>query len=206
MFATTTLSGLHQPTGRDLDVLGYGWLLAGAVPLLARTRFPLVVFVLNCAAVFSYYGSDYPGRPAIFFPATALFALTRLRGPVLASVAGAGLTRVLYVAFVLAGGPWLPDLRAAGFVVGVAAVIGIATAVRNRVATVRATRERAAEQEHRLAEQERLRIAREVHDVVAHSLAMINVQAGVAAHVADRKPEQAQQALTDIKEASQPIQ
>ncbi|MET1073313.1 MAG: sensor histidine kinase [Umezawaea sp.] len=52
------------------------------------------------------------------------------------------------------------------------------------------------------AEQERLRIAREVHDVVAHSLAMINVQAGVAAHVADRKPEEAVKALLAIKEAS----
>jgi signal transduction histidine kinase len=41
-----------------------------------------------------------------------------------------------------------------------------------------------------------------VHDVVAHSLAMINVQAGVAAHVADRRPEQAKAALLAIKEAS----
>jgi signal transduction histidine kinase len=49
---------------------------------------------------------------------------------------------------------------------------------------------------------ERQRIAREVHDVVAHSLAMINVQAGVGAHVADRRPEEAKQALLAIKEAS----
>lgn len=60
----------------------------------------------------------------------------------------------------------------------------------------------AVERRRRQAEQERLRIAREVHDVVAHSLAMINVQAGVAAHVADRKPEEAVKALLAIKEAS----
>jgi signal transduction histidine kinase len=63
-------------------------------------------------------------------------------------------------------------------------------------------RRRALERRRFQSEQERLRIAREVHDVVAHSLAMINVQAGVAAHVADRKPEEAVKALLAIKEAS----
>jgi signal transduction histidine kinase len=63
-------------------------------------------------------------------------------------------------------------------------------------------RRRAVERRRYHSEQERLRIAREVHDVVAHSLAMINVQAGVGAHVADRKPEEAVKALLAIKEAS----
>ncbi len=63
-------------------------------------------------------------------------------------------------------------------------------------------RRMAVERRRYHSEQERLRIAREVHDVVAHSLAMINVQAGVAAHVADRKPEEAVKALLAIKEAS----
>ncbi|MEV0677045.1 sensor histidine kinase [Actinosynnema sp. NPDC050436] len=63
-------------------------------------------------------------------------------------------------------------------------------------------RVRVAERRDRQVEEERLRIAREVHDVVAHSLAMINVQAGVAAHVADRRPDEAVKALRAIKEAS----
>jgi signal transduction histidine kinase len=50
--------------------------------------------------------------------------------------------------------------------------------------------------------EERLRIAREVHDVVAHAMVAINVQAGVAAHVIDRDPEQARSALREIKAAS----
>jgi signal transduction histidine kinase len=49
---------------------------------------------------------------------------------------------------------------------------------------------------------ERLRIARELHDVVAHSMSMINVQAGVAAHVLEDRPEQAAEALQAIKVAS----
>jgi signal transduction histidine kinase len=55
--------------------------------------------------------------------------------------------------------------------------------------------------DHRI-EQERLRIAREVHDVVAHSMVAINVQAGVAAHLMDRRPEAARDALHDIKRVS----
>jgi signal transduction histidine kinase len=49
---------------------------------------------------------------------------------------------------------------------------------------------------------ERLRIAREVHDVVGHSLAVINLQAGVALHVVGRRPEQAEVALAAIKRSS----
>ena len=58
-----------------------------------------------------------------------------------------------------------------------------------------------AEAEQRLNE-ERLRIAREVHDVVAHAMVAINVQAGVAAHLLDQDTEQAREALLHIKRTS----
>jgi len=60
---------------------------------------------------------------------------------------------------------------------------------------------RAEEARHR-ASQERLRIARELHDVLAHNISLINVQAGVALHLMDEQPEQARTALTAIKQAS----
>jgi hypothetical protein len=47
-----------------------------------------------------------------------------------------------------------------------------------------------------------MRIARELHDVVAHHIALVNVQAGVAAHVMDNRPDQAKQALAHVREAS----
>jgi signal transduction histidine kinase len=58
------------------------------------------------------------------------------------------------------------------------------------------------EEAKRRASEERLRIARELHDVLAHNISMINVQAGVALHLMDEQPEQARTALTAIRDAS----
>ncbi len=61
---------------------------------------------------------------------------------------------------------------------------------------VRAERARASqEQERRQASEERLRMARELHDVLGHHLSLINVQAGVGLHLMDNRPEQAREAL-----------
>jgi signal transduction histidine kinase len=66
----------------------------------------------------------------------------------------------------------------------------------------RSRRAAIAEEARRRLGEERLQIAREVHDVVAHAMVAINVQAGVAAHLVDRDPEQARSALRAIKAAS----
>ena len=63
--------------------------------------------------------------------------------------------------------------------------------------------ERTREEEARSrVDAERLRIAREVHDTVAHAIAIINVQAGVTAHVLDKRPERAREALVAIEQTS----
>jgi signal transduction histidine kinase len=74
---------------------------------------------------------------------------------------------------------------------------------------VRGRQERAAEARHarqeearRKADEERLRIARELHDVLAHNISLINVQSGVALHLMDERPEQARIALEAINQAS----
>ncbi|GAB3504759.1 sensor histidine kinase [Amycolatopsis cihanbeyliensis] len=202
VLGATTMAARQQPEARALDPVGYGWLVAAALPLLACRRYPMLAFAVSSVLALTYYWSGYPGGPVIVLPGAALFVLTRVRGPATASVAGGALLAALYLVHGTSDGDWLPPLPAAGLVAGVAAVIGIGTALRHRKAAQRATREQQAEHAQRLAEQDRLRVAREVHDVVAHSLAMINVQAGVAAHVADRRPEEARKALQHIKEAS----
>lgn len=72
-------------------------------------------------------------------------------------------------------------------------------ALRERVERAEATREQEAQ---RRADEERLRIARDVHDVVAHAMTSISVQAGVGARLIDRDVAQARTALTDIREIS----
>ncbi|RPF23292.1 sensor histidine kinase [Myceligenerans xiligouense] len=109
------------------------------------------------------------------------------------------------------GGGWEPTvgLSPAGFVAGAAwTVVPLlaAGAVRDRAtrrtAARAAARETAAERERTAVTAERLRIARELHDVLAHSLSGINVQAGVGLHLLDRDPGQARTALTAIRDTS----
>jgi len=110
----------------------------------------------------------------------------------------------------LVNGQPLPSAWIAG---GIAAwlllLVAVSELVRNRRAFARASRQRAIEEQRsqreaarRQATEERLGIARELHDVVAHSLSLINVQAGVALELMDHKPEQTRTALTAIKQTS----
>jgi signal transduction histidine kinase len=91
----------------------------------------------------------------------------------------------------------------------VAAPLLLGAAVRNRRDYLEALVDRAEtaertrdEEARRRVGEERLRIARDVHDVVAHAMVAINVQAGVGAHLLDRDPERARRTLEDIKKVS----
>ncbi|MEV6603415.1 sensor histidine kinase [Kutzneria sp. NPDC051319] len=187
----------HEQTVH-FTVLGVAWMLSGAVPLFWRDRWPYTVYALSTVLAFSYLYSDNQGAPTPIFPALALYALAKRVGPVRSSIAGLVLLAGFAAAQLATGGD-ATDVRYVGFV---PVAISIGTAARNVRASRRSQHEVFEERARRIAEEERLRIAREVHDVVAHSLAMINVQAGVGAHVADRRPEEAKQALLAIKEAS----
>lgn len=138
----------------------------------------------------------------------ALFALGRTAPRRVAAISAAGALGVLVVVAEIAGTS--PGLLVHALLVGwvaVAALLG--DVVRSHREHVAALEERARhleatrEQEtlRRLAE-ERLRIARDLHDTVAHSMATINVQAGAAAHVIARQPDRARDALVVIQQAS----
>jgi signal transduction histidine kinase len=87
-----------------------------------------------------------------------------------------------------------------------AVVLLVASAARDRitrrVAARAAARATAAERERTAVASERLRIARELHDVLAHSLSAINVQAGVGLHLLEKNPGQAREALSNIRDTS----
>jgi signal transduction histidine kinase len=93
--------------------------------------------------------------------------------------------------------PW-----ASGVVAWSLVVLAIGEVIRIRRERISAARLARSESTRRHANEERLQIARELHDVVAHHISLINVQAGVALHIVDRRPEQAQTALEAIKDAS----
>jgi len=78
----------------------------------------------------------------------------------------------------------------------------VVAAAHERARVADATREEVAQR--RVAE-ERLRIARELHDVIAHHVAVINVQAGVAGHLVRTDPDGADRAIAHVREASQTV-
>jgi signal transduction histidine kinase len=173
------------------------------LPLVARRRWPGAVFgvVLTVSTLGVLLGVT---REPLLAAAYALYpvALTGPRRRWEPSVAIAAVSAAGLVAAVLTGpGPGIVgavELLAMGWaVLGGAWTVG--RAVRERRAL--AARE-AAERADRAAAEERLRIARELHDVVSHTLSLIGVKAGIANHVADQRPDEARAALSAIETMS----
>lgn len=210
---TIYLAGSQDAARSLAGPLGGGYaLLAGTgLVLVVRRRWPVTVFAVTGAASLVYYAAGYPDGPGWIALFVALYTLTSL---------GDG-HRALWVALgggaALAAG-WLltaklSPLLAAGWVffrlgAGVMAA-ALGESVRGRRALAAEALERAEraeqlrDQEARyLMNAERLRIAREVHDTVAHAIAVINLHAGVTAHVLDERPEQVRESLGTIERTS----
>ena len=206
----TALAARHQADAGTLDVSGYLLLAAGPVALIARRWQPVAVLATVFAATLGYTMLDYPGGP-IWVALIIAFGSALISGHRIAAYASllAGYVCFLWLAKLATGKPG----PSAGVAVGLAAwllfLLAGSELIRNRRAYARASRQRAIEErrsayeaDRRRASEERLGIARELHDVVAHSLSLINVQAGVALELMDRRPEQVTTALTAIKQAS----
>jgi signal transduction histidine kinase len=125
--------------------------------------------------------------------------------------AGAAAALLFYGGAVIGGRGWTSP-ESLGMVAWTGMAVAIGDALRSRRAYVKAVEERALraeqsrdEEARRRVVEERLRIARELHDVVAHHIAMINVQAGVAAHVLRDRPDQAEEALAHVRKAARTV-
>lgn len=191
---------MHQP--HHMPALGTVLLVGGSGIIAWRRRFPLVVLLVSAGAVVAYYALGFPDGPAFVAPAVALGTYAFVRGVLRSALVGVGLVALTLLITLLRSDFVHASALAGGLVLGGTAAVAVGAALRARAASLAAARNEAAESSRRRAEEERLAIAREVHDVVAHSLAMINVQAGVGSHVADHDPEQAKRALLAIKDAS----
>jgi signal transduction histidine kinase len=194
---------------RGMLVLGYGLVLLHTLPLVARRRFPGIVLVLVVA---SGLAGAALGLPPFFLGPAILVALYSVAayGSRWVSVAGLALAEVGLAAVQLTPfgvefeGPALAvfmGILAAGWLLGHFAHNYRAYAARleERTAELERAREELA---RRAVTEERLRLARELHDVVAHAMSVIAVQSGVGAHVADTQPEEVGKALAAIEATS----
>lgn len=196
-------AGTHQDTRLDFGVGGALLLAAGAAALAWRVRNPVAVLMVAYATTLAYAVLGYPEGP-VYFSLIVAFCTTLL----------AGHRAVAWVT--IAGGwatfLWLPPLFGTGDAPSWASALALAAwllVLATTTEIVRIRRERLVETRRARAEEERLRtrdeqlrIARELHDVVAHNLSLINVQAGTALHLIHERPELAESALGAIKRAS----
>lgn len=196
----THFVGQHQADRRALDAVALGLLTTGATALVFRRQYPSGVLLFIKGVTLLYLLLDYPKGPN-FLPIVVAFLTAVLMGRRLIAWA------VLAAEFVLF--PWLPYLignepaptstelfGVAGWLLVLATVAEILHIRQQRLIRIR------EEEARRRAGEERLRIARELHDVLGHNISLISVQAGVALHLMDKQPEQARIALTVIRDAS----
>ncbi|WP_405618255.1 histidine kinase [Streptomyces sp. NBC_01511] len=189
------LLGLAGPgSGRSLDVLGWALFAAVAGCLVWRRRHPVAVLLVMVPLVATYHVLDY--SHAATTPATmvALYTVAVTGPPLRAALLGVGIVCLtLAVMFFVNVDQGLEMLRTSGWIIAVV-VIGMDVRVyRKYIAAVveraeRAERTREEEAARRVAE-ERLRIARDLHDLLAHSITLIGVQTSVASHVLTVDPD-----------------
>jgi signal transduction histidine kinase len=196
----------------DYGHLGYVLLIASGAAIALRRLFPVAVFAITALASLTYYTLDFPDGPGWLALFVALYSLTAYGdGRRSLAIAASGIT-VLAVGWLVAASDIEPRaaigwvfFRIGGSVMS--AALGESVRTRKVIAADAVARaelvERTREEEARArVDEERLRIAREVHDTVAHALAIINVQSGVTAHLLDKRPEGTREALEAIEQTS----
>ncbi|MDR6904492.1 signal transduction histidine kinase [Agromyces sp. 3263] len=175
--------------------------LVGPLALLGSRRFPgPTVAVVSAAALADLVTGPDVGPPYVALAFAIVLAVAR--GAVLwavVSVVAAWVAAIVLGALI--GLDWHP-FRIALTTLLLAACFGIGAFVRTRRQRAAAFRAEADRRRQTAEQRERVRIARELHDVIGHALSQINVQASVGLHLMDRDPEQARTALASVKETS----
>ncbi|MGW0828424.1 sensor histidine kinase [Streptomyces sp. NPDC002845] len=194
---------------RTPETLSIVLMTLAATALVFRRRSPMMVLAVTSTLSLVELVTGDPRAPVAMSVVIALYTVASATDRPTTWRVGLLTMGVLTGVAMLAGTlPWYAQENLGIFAwTGMAAAAG--DAVRSRRAFVDAIRERAEraertreEEARRRVAEERLRIARDLHDVVAHHIALVNVQAGVAAHVMDRRPDQAKEALAHVREAS----
>jgi signal transduction histidine kinase len=212
VFGTAEASQDGNPNGtRPLDWLGWGLLLAATLALGVRRRWPALVLLTTCAAIALSVALGYPTGPIWGLPLIALYSAASIGRRRLALLAAAAMIGLLLAWALLSSDPGTPGeigfsllLVALGVAVGEVARgrRDYLAEVERRALEAERTREEAA---RRHANEERMRLARDLHDITAHTIAVIAIQAGVAEDALDRLegcPEPVREAVRAIRGSS----
>jgi signal transduction histidine kinase len=202
-----TLARFGRRPGDTLEALGVGAL---CLPLVWRTRWPLgVLIAVACGAVLYLSigrasNNFIPAMMVAFYTATATGSRSRTIAIALLAL---GYATVIVLIFSPDPGGTSREIVAEASLFGLGIAVG--EAVRSHRALLGAMRERAERAERdqelqtrRQVDEERLRIARDVHDLVAHNIATISTQASVGAHIGREDPRRAVDVLESIKTVS----
>ncbi len=187
------------------------FMLLQTLPLALRRRYPFSVFVVVGVASIVYDVAEIRPDPntVLFANLLSIYSVSAYAGRRLALSAAA----IVAVALVVLNVPPVADeedfasLLTQFALIGGSWVAGQNTRIRRREAELLAERAERVERERRerdriAALEERDRLAREIHDVIAHSVSVIAVQAGAARAIAERRPDRAREALAQIERVS----
>ncbi|MFD5098496.1 sensor histidine kinase [Streptomyces albidochromogenes] len=200
------LLAAHAASGPGPDAGGVALIAVGSLALIAHRRAPVPVLVVTAACMLGYAVHAEPVTSAAFPVVAGVHAVTRA-GHRAAAIA---VSVVFLVGFFLASPPGGEGVERTLLLHGWFLSAGVTGLIdKNWQAYLRQTEQRAAEAERtreeaalRRAGEERLRIARELHDSLTHSISIVKLQAGVAVHLARKRGEDVPEALLAIQEAS----
>jgi signal transduction histidine kinase len=199
----TYFASQGQPHERDLDVWAVLLILAAGAALAMRRVHPVATLVIAFLAVLIYSAADYAGGPIwLFLVVTFVGAVIRGHRAAAALVAATGFAVIPWLDLLLDHGPAPSLVGLTGLAAWLLVLFGVGEGVRIRREREAEASRMQEEESLRRASEERLRIARELHDALGHHLSLINVQAGVALHVNEELPSQVSGSLAAIKEAS----
>ncbi|MFD9032174.1 sensor histidine kinase [Streptomyces sp. NPDC059567] len=173
--------------GRRPDLLGWALLLAAHIPLAWRRKAPMPVLLAVVACVAPYHALDYMHLAPIPASMTALYTVAATGRPKRTLIVGLSVTSVTLTMQLFVNPHEIVELlRVSGWVI---AMLVFGASIRLYRQLVAGLVERAEREAERKVAEERLRIARDLHDLLAHSITLIGVQTSVAAHVLVADPD-----------------
>ena len=184
---------------RPIDVAGLGFAAAAGLVLAARQRSPLLTLAATTALTWAYLAPGYPYGPVLVSFLVGAYTVARYL-PLSRSAPAGVIALAVLMTHIVTHPAALPGLLGL-LPLSAWAVVPFAIGVTVRLHREAIDRER-ADAVRRRVNDERLRIAQEVHDVVGHGLVAIKMQAEVALHLLATRPEQAEAALTAISRTS----